>query len=98
MIKKALESTELFTTEELEKIKSFLDKGFNSPIAQICIASIFIEAKKSEKPVAEVVVACEKEWYGNWRSQHPDIRGNILAPGDAGKQNAESLWNVYDFL
>ncbi|MDD5696741.1 MAG: hypothetical protein PHO90_02075 [Candidatus Pacebacteria bacterium] len=97
-IKKALESTELFTTEELEEIEAFLDREFNSPTAQVCIASVFIEAKKNEWSVAKALAECEKEWKRNWTFQRPDARGDPLAPEGSGRQNAKSLWNIYDAL
>ncbi|MFA5310255.1 MAG: hypothetical protein WC386_00985 [Candidatus Paceibacterota bacterium] len=86
------------TTEELEKVEAFLNRGFNSLNAQIVISSIFMYAKESGKSVAEVLVECEKEWTRNWNFQHPDMRGDTTFPGGAGKQSIVSLRNIYNAL
>jgi hypothetical protein len=95
-LKKGL--SEGFTTEELGEIEAFLDKGFNSFDAQVDIASIFLYAKEAGKSVAQVLAECKKEWNRNWNYQHPEIKGNPLAPGGAGKQNRASLRNIYEAL
>jgi len=88
----------IFIAERVEQIATFLNRGFDSQNAQIAISSIFIYAKDNGKSVTEVLAECEKEWTRNWNFQHPDIKGDPLAPGGAGKQNNASLLNIYRAL
>ena len=85
-----------FDPAEVSKISAFLENF--SKNGQIVIASIFLFAKETGKSVDEVLTLCEKENKRNWYYQHPDIRGDLDAFGNAGVQNKLSLENIYSTL
>lgn len=87
-----------FKEKDSEEIIAFLNRGFDADNAQIAIASIFFYADKEGIPPERVLIECEKEFKRNWDFQHPEIKGDTLAPGGAGKQNIVSLNNIYEAL
>ncbi|TFB09129.1 hypothetical protein E3V08_01335 [Candidatus Atribacteria bacterium MT.SAG.1] len=86
-----------FTGKEVERIESFLDRRF-SKNGQIVIVSIFTSAKREKISIKKVFIGIEEEWKRNWHFQHPEIKGDPDAPGNAGRQNRMSLENIYSFL
>jgi len=83
--------------DEADKVISFLERGF-SVNGEIVVASLFMVAKEHEKGADEVLKECEKEWQRSWKNQHPDLRGDPDAPGNAGLQSRASLVNIYSGL
>jgi len=78
-------------------IEDFVGRGF-SINGELVVASIFLYAKGNGKSVTEVLAECEKEWERSWNFQHPDIKRDPNAPGNAGIQNRVSLQNIYSAL
>lgn len=87
----------VFAPDEVGRIENFLNRGF-SLNGQIAIASIFLFAKGGGKDVIGVLAECEREWERSWQYQHPQIKGDPDAPGNAGIQNRASLENIYHAL
>ncbi len=87
--------TSRFNLEEIEKIEAFLDRGF-SPNGVIVILSIFFCAADENKKLADVMPACEKAWENVWQMQHPDLRGDVDAPGGAGAASRRAIGEIYE--
>lgn len=86
-----------FSPAEISEIEEFLDRDFLRA-GQISIATVFLYANESGKTAREVLRECEKEWKRCWELQHPELKGNLDAPGAAGTQNFASLRNIYRAL
>jgi hypothetical protein len=86
-----------FPVGEADKVRKFLDKGFSNN-GQVVIASIFLRAQEQGKKTDDILEQCDKELERNWKYQHPAIRGDPDAPGNAGIQNRRSLENIYSAM
>ena len=88
-----------FSVEEICKINDLLQKGlFESASAEINIASIFIYARDAGKTVEEVCVAIKEKGCPHWDNQHPELRGNPMAPGGAGKASVRAFNEICEAL
>lgn len=78
-----------------QAIKYLEEKGFQLN-GQLVVGSIFVFAKNGGVSGDTVIAAAEKEWERSWKYQHPMIRSNVDAPGQAGLQNHVSMRKIYE--
>ena len=79
---------------DAERAIAFLEKDFSSN-GEITVGSVMLYAMEAGRTLAEVLAVCEEEWNRNWNYQHPDLRGDMDAPGGAGIQNRASICNIH---
>ena len=94
-IKKVLAAA--FAEPEAKKMIDFLERGFFYN-GQIVIASVFLYARDKQLEPGGMLSAVEAEWQRNWCFQHPELRADPDAPGNAGRQKRISLDNIYQKL
>ena len=64
--------------EHMPAIDALFEKmGLADETAIITFTSIFLEAAEKGK-LPGVITACQQEWEGDWKYQHPKLRAMIL--------------------
>ena len=92
-VKKYVE--ELMPVDDAARLVEFLNRDFSLG-GQVAIASIFGYAKTQSIDPSTVLAQCETEDKRVWSFQHPDIKGDPGAPGNAGTQNRQSIERIYN--